>query len=393
MVRVASVAFTHYDSDPRVRRMATCLADRGDEVVAVVLRHEGQPRVRRVDGVEVVGIQIRQYRGDSAFAYMAQYLAFFFAAMWILTRLHLRKRFDLVHANNMPDFMVFAAWPLKVGGASVVLDIHDPMPELYESKFGSSARHPVVRLVAWVERLSVRFADRVISVHDIQLQTLLSRGHPPERFVIVQNVADERYFPRAVALKTADDPSSITVVYHGLIAHRLGLDVAIRAMAKVRTETDAVRLMLIGDGDGASEIRALTDELDLGSVVDFQQGFIPLEDLLPKLSRAQIGIVPARVDPFTMNMLPTKLVEYVTLGIPVICSELPAVRLYFGDDQIVMIPHDDPEALAAAILELAGDPDRRRHLATEALRFVDEHGWDRQRERYRSLVDSLVRAG
>jgi glycosyltransferase involved in cell wall biosynthesis len=392
VARVASIAFTHYDSDPRVRRMATALADRGDEVVAVVLRNEGQSRVRSVDGVEVVGIRIRQYRGGNALVYLGQYLAFFFAAMFVLTRLHLRRRFDLVHANNMPDFIVFAALPLKLSGTPVVLDIHDPMPELFESKFGSSAQI-LVRLVAWVEDLSVRFADRVISVHDIQLQTLLSRGYPPERFIIVQNVADERHFPRAVALDTAVDPNPITVVYHGLIAPRLGLDIAVRAMARVRAEADGVRLMLIGDGDGASEIKRLTDELDLGEVVDFQQGFIPIEELLPKLSKAQIGIVPARVDPFTKNMLPTKLVEYVTLGIPVICTELPAVCHYFGDDQIVMIPQEDPDALAAAIIELVRDPERRHRLATRALGFVDEHGWERQREKYRSLVDSLVGNG
>ena len=392
MARIASIAFTHYDSDPRVRRMATSLADRGDEVVAVVLRNEGQSRVRSVDGVEVVGIHIRQYRGGNPIAYLAQYLAFFFAAMFELTRLHLRKRFDLVHANNMPDFIVFAALPLKLSGVPVVLDIHDPMPELFESKFGASGGF-LIRLVAWVENLSVRFADRVISVHDIQLQTLLSRGYPPEKFIIVQNVADERHFPRAIALDTAVEPDPITVVYHGLIAPRLGLDIAVSAMAKVRAETDSVNLVLIGDGDGAPEIRRLIDELDLGDVVDFQQGFIPIEELLPKLSLARIGIVPARVDPFTRNMLPTKLVEYVTLGIPVICTELPAVRHYFGDDQIVMIPQEDPEALAAAIVELVWDPERRRRLATRALGFVDEHGWDRQREKYLSLVDSLVGSG
>jgi glycosyltransferase involved in cell wall biosynthesis len=372
--------------------MATSLAERGDDVVAVVLRHEVQARVRTIDGVDVVGIRIRQYRGGNALAYLAQYLAFFFAALFVLTRLHLRKRFDLVHANNMPDFIVFAALPLKLGGTPVVLDIHDPMPELFESKFGSSGRF-LVRLVAWVEHLSVRFADRVISVHDIQLQTLLSRGYSPEKFIIVQNVADERHFPRAIALDTTAGPEPITIVYHGLIAPRLGLDIAVRAMAKVRVETDGARLMLIGDGDGAAQITNLIEELDLSEVVDFQRGFIPIEELLPKLSQARIGIVPARVDPFTRNMLPTKLVEYVTLGIPVICTELPAVRHYFGDDQIVMIPSEDPEALSTAIIELVKDPERRRRQATRALRFVDEHGWARQREEYWSLVDSLVGNG
>lgn len=212
MIRTASVAFTHYASDGRVRRMAEALAERGDDVMAITLRDEDEPKNYVLAGVTVRTINLRQHRGSNQVLYIAQYVAFLLIASWILTLAHVRRRLSVVHINNMPDFMVFAALPVKVMGAKVILDIHDPMPELFESKFGVGKGHPAVRVIGWIEQISIGFADRVISVHQIQLDTFTSRGADPNRFTIVQNVADPKYFPVGRALETERDPNSVRLV-------------------------------------------------------------------------------------------------------------------------------------------------------------------------------------
>ncbi|NHZ70231.1 MAG: glycosyltransferase, partial [Proteobacteria bacterium] len=182
-MRIASVAFTNYDADPRVRRMSEALVERGDSVTAVTLRQPGQSRRRRVGGVRVYTIDITQYQGSSFAPYIWQYVRFLFAAMWLLTRLHLRDRFDVIHVNNMPDFIVFAALPAKLLGAKVILDLHDPMPELFAAKFEAGSKHPAVRIVTLVERISIGFADRAICVQQVHLETFVSHGNPIEKFV------------------------------------------------------------------------------------------------------------------------------------------------------------------------------------------------------------------
>lgn len=386
MARVASIAFTRYDSDPRVRRMAESLAASGHEVTVIALGEDGGSQDRQVDGVRVLGLAISQYRGTSLFRYLWQYVLFVVLAAWRLAGMHLRRRFDVVHANNLPDFVVFAALPAKLLGARVILDIHDPMPELFVSKMGEAGF--VVRVIEWVERISIRFADLVISVHEVQLETLLGRGQNPAKFAVIQNVPDERRFPRGAARPrpAGDDP---VIVYHGLIAPRLGLDVAVRAMELVRKVVPGARLVLIGDGDGSGEVLRLIGELGLEDAVEFEPGFIPVDQLLPRLVVADIGVVPARIDPFTANMLPTKLLEYVTLGIPAVCSDLPAVRRYFRPDQVLMVRPDDPEELARALIELCQDPEGRLEQAKRAMDFLDEINWETESTRYRRLVEEL----
>ena len=68
--------------------------------------------------------------------------------------------------NNIPDFFVFCALLPKLMGAKVLLDIHDPMPNTFASKFKSGENGFFFKLLLWQERLSAAFADQVLTVHD-----------------------------------------------------------------------------------------------------------------------------------------------------------------------------------------------------------------------------------
>ena len=393
MARLASVAFTHYDSDPRVRRMAEALAERGDDVTAIALKTAGFPRKRQVAGVNVVGVPIPRYRGRSNAAYAALYGGFFTAATAILSAMHRRRPFDVIHVNNMPDFIVFAGFPAKRRGAKVLLDLHDPMPELYASKFSRGENHPAVRLVTAVERASVSFADRVITVNEVMRDAFVRHGNPKDAFTVIENAADTRRFPVGAALGRQRSGSDVVrIVYHGTMTPRLGLDVALHAIKEVTDAGTAVSLALIGDGNDAPRLTGLVVELGLEEIVDLQIGYVPVEELLPHLIDADIGIVPAHAGAFTNTMVPSKLLEYVTLGIPSICSDLPAVRHYFDSDQVTFVKPGDAVALAEAIAALAHDPGRRRRQAERAMASLNRHNWATERQRYLDLIDELAEA-
>lgn len=390
MIKTATVAFTHYASDGRVRRMAEALAERGDDVTAITLREEHEPKRYELAGVKVRTVNLKQHRGSNQVLYIAQYVIFLLIVAWLLTVSHMRRRFDVVHINNMPDFMVFAALPVKVLGAKVILDIHDPMPELFESKFGVGKGHMAVRAIGSVEQASIGFADEVISVHQIQLDTFTSRGADPSRFTIVQNVADPKYFPIGMALETQRDTDTIQLVYHGTMAPRLGLDILLRAVDRSRHVVPGLRLLLIGDGDDTPRLLGLIDELGLDDVVTFDPGFVPVDELLPHLVASDIGVVPANVNPFTRNMLPVKLLEYVTLGIPSISTDLPTVRYYFEPSEVMLVEPGSVEPLSTAIETLALDPAMREAQARKALKFTTRHSWEGERDRYLEVVDRLA---
>jgi glycogen synthase len=119
-----------------VRRYAETLAKRGDKVDVIAISGRNQQLgMEETSGVTVYTIQHRELNERHKWAYAWRVFRFLLASSALLTRLHDRNRYDLIHVHNMPDFLVFAAWYPKLTGVKLILDIHDIVPELFVSKF------------------------------------------------------------------------------------------------------------------------------------------------------------------------------------------------------------------------------------------------------------------
>jgi glycosyltransferase involved in cell wall biosynthesis len=387
MSNVAMVAYTHYRSDPRVRREAEALAKAGHAVTVFCLDDAGAPATM-VDGVEVRAICAGRYRGGSPLAYVLNYARFTLAAARALRDAHRRRSFDLVQAHTMPDFVVFAARSLKRAGIPVLLDIHDLMPELFASKFGLTDGHPVVKLLRWQERRAARFAHRCLAVHRRHRERLAAHSGADVAIDVVHNLPDPRWFPLTAPAASRTD--GIRIVYHGTVAHRHGIEIAVRAMHLVHDQFPSARFDVYGDGDAAVSVARLIADLDASSYIGFCPGTLSLEQLVPALHGARIGVVPLLADTFTSYMLPTKLLEYVAMGVPVICSDVLSVRDYFTDRQVRYVIPGDVEDLAAALRQLLSDPDLCRRFATEAGSFYSRYDWSSEQRVYLSIVDTMI---
>jgi glycosyltransferase involved in cell wall biosynthesis len=389
MARVCMIGFTQYRTDPRVRREAEALVQRGDSVDVICIRAEERDGRRSVDGVRLYEVWTPRYRGSNLLMYLAQYLVFFVVASLRSTWLHSKKRYDVIEVHTMPDFFVFTAAIPKLFGAKVLLDVHDLSPEMYQSKFGLAPSHWFVRLLRWIERRSVSFADRAIAVHEPHLDVLTRHGNPKEKFEVLLNVADSRRFPPRTTEPAPDAPFKL--VYHGTIAPRHGLDVAVRAVDLARREIDRMEFTIIGAGDDVPRIERLIAELSLEDVVQLSTKAVPVEDLAPFLEDAHVGVVPIRHDDFTKYMLPLKLLEYVALGIPVACSDTETIRAYFDDGMLAFFRPGDERDLAARLVELYRHPERRQALAQRAYMFNERFSWDSQKLKLYGSIDSLAR--
>jgi glycosyltransferase involved in cell wall biosynthesis len=382
------VAYTAYPADTRIRRYAEALVQRGDEVDIICPSTPELEGRESFHGVRVHTVMKFGYEGlRGPIDYVRLYISFLALATIRLSRLFRKRRYDVIHVHTMPDFLVFSALIPKLLGCKVILDVHDLMPELYSSKFGLPETHWMIRLIAAVERLSVRFADRAVAVHRPHLEALVRHGNPANKFTIVMNLPDPAIFaPRA----KAPDPPPFTLVYHGTVGRRHGLDIAVRAVALARDRVSGLELRVIGDGDYFPQLRELVRELELEDSVRLEQGMVPVEQLLPVISGATVGIVPVLHDPFTRFMLPVKLLEYLAVGVAVIASSSETIEEYFDANVILLCPPGDPEALAARIVELHDSPSKREALAAAGLRWSAEHDWEAQKRKYHDLVDSLV---
>ncbi len=148
------IAYTYYESDPRVIRMAEAALDGGFCVDVIALKRPGQLARESIRGANIYRVQSR-YRGSSLGKYMWGYAQFFLRSTVISTRLFVTRRYKVVHVHNMPDALVFAAVIPRLCGAKVILDIHDPMPETYGSKFHNfdeQGSKPTVAVSGKIER-------------------------------------------------------------------------------------------------------------------------------------------------------------------------------------------------------------------------------------------------
>jgi glycosyltransferase involved in cell wall biosynthesis len=386
VARFLMIAYTTYMHDGRVKRHAEALAERGDHVDVICLATGEQPIT---NGVNVIGLPMPRYRGASKSAYLRSYMRFFSMAALRAFRMSLKERYDVVIVCTMPDAVIVCAILPKFLGSKVVLDVHDTMPELYRDKFGGARGAAGAKLLMLEERLSSWWADRVLAVHELHRDRLEQAGVAADKIHVVMNSPDTRIFDLH---KNGDSPpNEFTLMCHGTVTQRLGLDLAISAVASLRSEIPELRLRVIGEGDRLAEARALVNRFGMHNRVSFMD-LVPVEKLPALLVKADVGLVPYRPSSATHLMLPVKLLDYATLGIPVIAARLRAVEHYFGDGAVELFEPGNVVDLARAIRLLYNNPDLRVRLVDRARQALDALNWRNQRTEYYRAIDSLLAA-
>src|SRR5437867_8242930 len=192
--RVAMVLFSYYPTDPRPRRAAEALVSFGMSVELICVKegsHEARHEV--VNGLDVTRVPVKRYRG-SIFGYICQYSSFLFVCSAIIALRSLRHGYDLIYVHNMPDFLVLSGLIPKVFGAKIILDLHDPMPELMMTIFDLPKEAKSVRFLKLLEKWSIRLADSVVTVNLACARLLASRSCPAQTITVVMNPPDEKLF-------------------------------------------------------------------------------------------------------------------------------------------------------------------------------------------------------
>ncbi len=389
-LRIGAVAYTHYESDPRVRREAEAFAARGDDVTVWCLGSPGRPDQAVENGVNVVRLAIPRYRGGQAVAYAASYPRFMADVQARLARAHWTEKLDIVHVHTMPDFMVFAALIPRLAGAKVLLDMHDLMPELYALKFGLARDGLGVKALRATQTAATLFADAVLAVHQPQYELLLQQGVPARKLGIVMNAADPKLFPKRPKMPPIEPDQPIRVVYHGTILHRYGVDQAVQAFAKARQLEPRLHLQVLGGGDFAPQVMALAQSLGLQAPHFLMTGErLPLDTIAAEIRSAHLGLVPNR-DDHEDSVLPTKFLEYLSVGVPAVVTQTRTVARFFDDRHAALVPVDDVEGMAKALVALARDPARQAAIIAAGHEWNATWGWETNQKLLFRTADTLA---
>lgn len=293
-MKMAMVVHSYYPADVRVRRECEALADRGDRVDMICLQKPGESACETVGNVDIHRLPVQHHRGHGQLAYIVEYLNFFLRAFWCLTRLHLREKYPVVQVHNLPDFLVFVTLVPKLLGARILLDMHDITPELFQSLYGISEKSRTFKLLCLAERLSLAYADGVLTVNENIRDLFLTRNPIARKLEVVMNAPDPRYFtPKGSGAST---PNGVCrLFHHGQILRRYSFEVALEGFRRARTQIPGLEFDIYGDGEDAyiQELKDYIHTHRLGNCVRLHDR-VPVDQIPNSSSRHTWALCPAK---------------------------------------------------------------------------------------------------
>jgi len=388
--RIAMVVFSYYPADVRVRRAAEALVGEGDAVDIICLKGENQLPKETINKVNLHRLPVQRTRGGKL-SYFWEYAFFLLLAFFKLSWFHLHRRYHLVHVHNMPDVLVFAAFIPWLTGTKIILDLHDPMPEVYRAKYSLRESHSFIKLLLFLEKQSIRLANLVLTPNIAFRDIFTSRSCPKDKIQIVMNSPDEAVF----SLKNKDresheknSPERFVLMYHGTIVERHGLDVALKALSRLRGKIPNLVFQVYGDGDYVNEFLTGIEQLELSDTVVYH-GYVQPESIAEEISRCDLGLIPNRRNVFTEVNLPTRIFEFLSLGKPVIAPRTRGILDYFNDESLYFHEAGNEENLAEVIFEIYSNPEECQTRLERGIAVYQKHRWGLQRQHFLELVAGL----
>ena len=385
--RICLVRHGYYLEDVRDIKEARALIDAGYEVDVVCLRRKGQPPRETIDRVALYRISVTHKR-TTVPRYIMQYSLSFMMFSFFLIVLHLRKRYCCINVATMPDFLVFTTIVPRILGAKVLLDLREPTPELWVTKYGDRLR-TLLHLQTKIEQSAIDYADATITVTDELRDRVVERGARKEKISIVRNVCDKNALLGSPDQQTDSQTHHLRLITHGLIEERYGHIEIIKAVKNLRDTIPGLHLEILGSGEFQPQIEQLTQELNCSDIVEFA-GFVPRDELFRRIHAANIGIIAMRRSPYSELVDTNKMYEYIALRKSIIISRLKPIKRQFDESCVKFFEPGDYEDLAQKILELFHDPQRGRQLAENAYKQYEKMQWESSKEVYLNVIGNLV---
>jgi glycosyltransferase involved in cell wall biosynthesis len=394
--RMAVVLFSTFPGDPRPRRAAETFAHAGMNVEVICLMDEGSPKRDTFNGIEIDRIAIKKIRNSKSW-YVFQYSLFILISFAKLAARSLTRRYHVVHVHNMPDVLVLAALVPKLFGAKVILDLHDPMPELMMAIFNLRRESPAVRLMARLEKWSIAFADLALTVNRTFEELFVSRSCSASKIRVVMNSPDERIFqysPARISNRRAGDMDApFVIMYHGTLVERNGIDLAVEALIKLRQSVPAAELRIYGPRTPfLDQVMLTVSEKGLEKAVHYL-GARRLEELVQAIAECDVGVIPNKRSIFTELNTPVRIFEYLALGKPVVAPRTPGILDYFNDDALVFFELGNADDLALKLSHVFFHPEEALDVVKRGQKVCLAHAWHKESRKLENVVVGLLSAG
>ncbi len=380
--------------DRRVWMECRALRSAGYEVSVICPKGPGDPGREVIDGVRIF-----KYRPAPQARGLITYL-FEFIYSWLRTavlsvRVWRDRPFHALQACNPPDTYWLLARFWKRKGVRFVFDQHDLNPELFLSRFGEPSNllsRAQLGGLRWLEQMTYRTADHVISTNRSYRRIALERGGmDPADITVVRSGPDTTTMRPVHPTTSVAPPRRHSLVYLGIMGPQDGVDTILEVMHElvvVRGRQD-VEASLLGFGDCLEDLKRQCTRMGLDETVTFT-GRADLQMIATHLSAAAIGLCPDLKTPLNDVSTMNKTMEYMAYALPSVSFDLVETRVS-GEDACLYVPSGDVTAFTDAVELLLDDPELRLTLAQRArARVSSVLDWKPQAAAYVGVFDELL---
>lgn len=381
-MNVCVIRHGYFPEDPRVLKEVRTLIDSGFSVDVICLKRKGQGRFEIIENINVYRLS-HAHKRASLLMYLYEYGLSFVKMFLRLTFNHFKKHYDHIQVNTLPDPLVFLTIIPKLMGSNIVLDMHEPTPELFISKYGKNRFAFLVKVIEILEQAAIRYSDTVITVNETILETFVLRGAKRKKFVIIRNVPDESFNLIAPKQKKRN---KFIIMTHGSILKRYGQEIVIHSVSTLRKKIENLQCIIAGDGEDINKVKKLSTTLGCEDIITFT-GRLPFNKIIECIQGADIGVVPILPSPFAELCQPNKLFEYIANKIPVAVARYKAIEELFDDSCVSFFTPGDADGLTRSILDLYNNFDKRQELVINAYKKYEEVRWQKTKQEYVSIYN------
>jgi glycosyltransferase involved in cell wall biosynthesis len=289
---------------------------------------------------------------------------------------------------------VCAAWlavlrPLH--GSRVIYEVHD-LEASHPSKASRWPRAFWRRFLPWLDRAALTRSDSLVSLTEAFRAGAARKGlRQSEHVAVIPDAYDpEVYFPsdsRSARTELALPQGVPIVGYAGLTFAYRGLDLLVQAFAQVRHRHPEALLVLVGGrAHEIVELRELARRCGIPDEKVLFPGQVSQPMSARYLNASDVLVIPDTVT--TMTASPLKLFEYMAVGKPIVCKDMPALREILDDDSAAFFEAGSIKALAAALASVLDNPEAARKLGTTALQRSTEYTYRARAEKIAEVVRS-----
>lgn len=381
--------------EPGVSLLADMVDDfvgRGDDVRVVAAPYAYMNRSkqsREADGPAGNKIYRTWSGNETSRGTLARMLSFLIFMVTAVAGLVRAGRSDVVFASSPPIYPMLSGWAwARLTGAKFVLEVRDLWPESAVA-LGVIRSKTLFRMTAWLESFLYRHSDGIVALTNGIAEIIRTR-HAPRAAMHVARCA---VLPSRLSASEGERrevrdrhgwSDKCVAMYLGTIGHANDVECLVKAAEALRDCPD-VLIVVIGDGVRrravAKQVAGLENIILLGA--------IPKNDVAPYLAAADIGLCPLRNLPLFDSAVPSKLLDYMAAGLPVVAARLKEIGEITSGAAVLYSPGNAAE-LAAALRDLAADPERRQAVGKSARETIQgEFLLDRRNADLHSFVGMI----